>query len=149
MIVYRISRAEHVRDLSGAGAQEFGGRWNSPGKPMLYTASSRSLARLEILAHSPLLPVEMVIVSLELPSRARILRMARTDLPDGWDLVPPSVVSQSLGDRFLQSRLLLGLEVPSVLEPEEMNILINPLHPSAGLIEIVHVEPIDFDSRLK
>jgi RES domain-containing protein len=149
MVVYRISRAEHVTDLSGAGAKEFGGRWNSQGKPMLYTASSRSLARLEILAHSPLLPVEMVIVSLELPSQGEIERIVKTDLPDGWDLVPPSVASQNIGDRFLQTGLFLGLEVPSVIEPEETNILINPLHPSAGLIRIVHVEPIDFDSRLK
>ena len=37
--------------FSGEGARLYGGRWNSPGRPAVYTAEHASLAMLEILAH--------------------------------------------------------------------------------------------------
>ena len=33
----------------GDGARLFGDRWNNPGAPLIYTATSQSLAALEIL----------------------------------------------------------------------------------------------------
>ena len=35
--------------FSGEGARKFGGRWNSPGTPVVYLAGSTSLAILEML----------------------------------------------------------------------------------------------------
>ena len=49
MVVFRIARKEYIQDLSGRGAELFGGRWNEKGIPALYTSSSLSLAALEIL----------------------------------------------------------------------------------------------------
>src|SRR6266851_4258830 len=37
--------------FTGEGARLFGGRWNSPGRPVIYTAQSQALAALEILVH--------------------------------------------------------------------------------------------------
>src|ERR1700739_4951597 len=52
MEAWRITRARKSAEaLSGEGARIYGGRWNSPGIRMVYTAGSRSLAILEILAH--------------------------------------------------------------------------------------------------
>ena len=52
MRVYRISRPEYVATaLLGNGAALAPGRWNSRGVRLAYTASSVSLAMLEILVH--------------------------------------------------------------------------------------------------
>nr|MBP8283232.1 RES domain-containing protein [Chromatiaceae bacterium] len=37
--------------FSGEGARLYGGRWNSPGVAVVYTAQSLSLAQLELLVH--------------------------------------------------------------------------------------------------
>ncbi|HXB69720.1 MAG TPA: RES family NAD+ phosphorylase [Candidatus Acidoferrales bacterium] len=44
--VYRVCRSIHAR-LDGVGAMRAGGRWNSPGKRVVYMAESISLAVLE------------------------------------------------------------------------------------------------------
>jgi RES domain-containing protein len=41
--------AAHAFD--GEGARLYGGRWNSPGRPVVYTAGSLALAALEVLVH--------------------------------------------------------------------------------------------------
>ncbi|MCA9448346.1 MAG: RES family NAD+ phosphorylase, partial [Candidatus Omnitrophica bacterium] len=51
MEVFRVAREAYKTDLSGTGARINGGRWNSPGKAVLYTSENRSLAILETLVH--------------------------------------------------------------------------------------------------
>jgi len=149
MIVYRGTDLHFARDLRGEGARLAGGRWNSPGNPMLYTASSRSLALLEILVHSTVRPLGKAIVTLELPPRLRIQKIDLADLPAGWNDRPHSSVGQKIGDEFLKAMDSLALQVPSAIVNEESNILINPLHPSARMIKIIEIEPLNVDSRLK
>ncbi|MBS1902440.1 MAG: RES family NAD+ phosphorylase [Bacteroidetes bacterium] len=149
MIVFRITKQENSRDLSGEGARLYGGRWNSPGRPMLYTATSRSLSLLEMLAHSTILPTGMVRAMLELPPHTRIHKLELADLPIGWDVKPHSLVSQKIGDDFLRALKFLALEVPSVIVSAESNVLINPLHPDAGKIKILGLENLFVDPRLK
>ena len=50
MDVYRIAKCRFIRPLDGFGAYTFGGRWNSQGHAVIYTAGSRALALLEALA---------------------------------------------------------------------------------------------------
>ena len=38
--------------FSGEGARRFGGRWNAPGRPVVYASLHLSLAALETLAHA-------------------------------------------------------------------------------------------------
>jgi RES domain-containing protein len=54
-IAWRIVQA-HVADraFTGEGARRYGGRWNSKGFAVVYTASSISLAILEVLVHIPI-----------------------------------------------------------------------------------------------
>ncbi|HMP94283.1 MAG TPA: RES family NAD+ phosphorylase, partial [Phnomibacter sp.] len=47
MVVYRIAACSYINDLSGEGAYLHGGRWNSPGTRLLYTAENPALAMLE------------------------------------------------------------------------------------------------------
>jgi RES domain-containing protein len=51
MKFYRITTCEYANDLSGEGAFLYGGRWNSKGVRLLYTAEHGALAMLEALAH--------------------------------------------------------------------------------------------------
>jgi RES domain-containing protein len=51
MKFYRITTCEYANDLSGEGAYLYGGRWNSKGVRLLYTAEHGALAMLEALAH--------------------------------------------------------------------------------------------------
>jgi RES domain-containing protein len=45
--VWRICRRPFA-DLSGEGARLYGGRWNAPGRPLIYAAESAALAVLEV-----------------------------------------------------------------------------------------------------
>lgn len=54
MIVFRIAPRKHNKTnnaLSGAGGLFAEGRWHFQGAPIVYTASSRSLAMLERLVN--------------------------------------------------------------------------------------------------
>ena len=83
MIVYRIARKEFISDLSGKGAELFGGRWNEKGIPAFYTSSSLSLAALEILVHTDrsLPPCDMAYAKVYVPDE--MLEMKVLELPAG------------------------------------------------------------------
>ena len=49
---WRLVHARYVAHaFDGEGARLYGGRWNSPGRPAVYTAGSLALAALEVLVH--------------------------------------------------------------------------------------------------
>ena len=52
---WRIVKARHaLRAFTGEGAHLYGGRWNSPGVAVVYTAGSAALATLDVCRrHSP------------------------------------------------------------------------------------------------
>lgn len=140
MRVWRLTRPEHAPGLDGEGARLWGGRWNSPGVPMVYTASSLALAALEVLVHLPPamrraggLPA-MVAIALDVPD-AEI-----SDAVLGAD-------DRATGDVWAQGGSL-ALRVPSRVIRHEMNVLINPRHPQIGLISVTLSEPFQFDDRL-
>ncbi len=148
MIVYRVSKRAYADDVTGKGSRLDGGRWNSAGSAMLYTSISPSLALLEVLAHSTILPSDLVLVKLRLPQGAHIRKIELADLPVGWDERPQTAISQRIGDDFLRAAKFLAMRVPSVIIREEDNIVINPSHPHARTIEIVSVEDLPVDPRL-
>ncbi len=67
--VYRVCRARYAR-LDGEGAMLVGGRWNSPGRAVVYMAESISLAVLENLVHMSRqdFPANYVSVAAVLPN---------------------------------------------------------------------------------
>ena len=49
---WRIVKARNAANaFDGEGARVEGGRWNSPGTPVVYTSQSAALAALELLVH--------------------------------------------------------------------------------------------------
>ncbi len=53
------------------------------------------------------------------------------------------------GDAWLASRRSLLLIVPSVIVPQETNILINPRHPDADQIKIIKTTKFVYDGRIR
>lgn len=147
--VYRIAAQRHARDLSGGGAAKYGGRWNSKGSYVLYTANTASLAMLEWLAHARDrdMDIDYYIIALELPD-APILKPEVDKLPDNWMATPPLATVQAFGNTLLNDGKWLGIEVPSVVMPIETNIVLNVHHPSFSGVKILSVSLLEPDARL-
>jgi RES domain-containing protein len=139
-------------DLTGEGAKIDGGRWNRPGRAVLYTSESLALACLETLAHlnASGLPLNRYAVRIDIPDAAWNARIAFSAAgpPVGWDAIPTGIVSLDLGDRWIAGKASALLEVPSVIVPEERNILINPAHPDAAGIKATKLRKWLYDLRL-
>lgn len=135
---FRICKTRHLATaLSGEGARMSGGRWNSPGLPVVYTSSSLSLATLEVLVHledPELLANLFSWIPLEIPDDL-VERLDPATLPPEWLSDEPGPASRSAGDGWLKSRRSAALAVPSVVTPGEWNFLLNPVHPDFPKIQ--------------
>ena len=153
MLVYRIEREKYLNStLSGLGASVTKGyRWNSLNTRLVYTAESRALATLEVAVHIDLsqdLPQDRLYVEIEIPDDILILEVKAEDLPIGWDSKPPTLITQIIGDDFVEQGEAAVLKVPSSIVPQESNYLINPIHRDAKRIIVRNSSPMVFDSRL-
>lgn len=139
-----------MADLSGNGARLYGGRWNSPGVPVLYTASSRSLAALELLVHTShqYVPDDLYLITIQIPENTIIETIGADVLNAGVKKRGIAADFQQMGDDWVKSRRSLVLKVPSVIIPEEHNYLINPLHTNAIKVSIIANRTFEFDKRL-
>jgi RES domain-containing protein len=139
-------------DLSGAGAKATGGRWNSKGNAMLYCASSIALATLETVVHLSAggLPLNRYLVQIDIPEAVwdKRQQLSAPSAPVGWDALPVGMVSIQVGDVWLASQASAVLGVPSIIVPEELNILINPLHSDSPMITAIKIRKWVYDSRL-
>jgi RES domain-containing protein len=152
MEVYRITQQEFTEDLTGNGARLFGGRWNSEGFFALYVSSSRSLALLETLAHTPakMLDVRVYhLIALSVPENMLTQKVSVKNLLPGWDAPDTRPFTKKIGDTFLSNKRNLMLEVPSVIMPEEINFVINPLHQDMKQVKVINKRRIYFDNRIK
>lgn len=148
--VWRICTKRHLRvAFSGEGAGLNGGRWNSPGTPIVYTAATQSLAALEILVHTAdpndLIDLGYVSVPVEV-EEAMISEV--TKLPGNWKSYPAPISTMRLGDAWVRAKTSVVLRVPSVVIPSESNFLLNPTHPDFQSLSIGKPIPFAFDQRL-
>jgi RES domain-containing protein len=142
-----------AHDLSGKGAEITGGRWNRRGLPAIYTAATASLAPLETIVHfgASALPLNRFLVRIDLPDHLWNVRLSAmvASLDIGWNAVPPGKVSLDFGDAWLKNRAgPLVLEVPSVVVPEESNILLNPRHVDIATVKATKLRLWQYDGRL-
>lgn len=139
-------------DLSGEGARRSGGRWNRIGSSVIYASTTIALACLETVVHLAAgdLPLSRYLVRIDVPKDlfAAVLHLDRSALV-GWDAEPPGKVSLDAGERWLASKQSLLLGVPSVIVPEEHNILINPAHPDIAEVQATKLRRWSYDARLR
>ena len=66
----------------------------------------------------------------------------------GWDAIPAGKVSIAWGTGWAKSLVSLCAVVPSVIVPDENNVLINPRHADATKLTITKVSKWTYDARL-
>jgi len=141
MRLWRLTRRRFA-DLEGMGAERFGGRWNQPGRPMVYTATEAALAVLEVR-------VQLDIAFELLPDDYVLMAIETGDLAvEVGPLLTITDECARFGERWLEQQRSALLSVPSVVVPQSLNMLINPRHPDAGAIRIEEIHAWQFDFRL-
>ena len=150
MEVYRLSREIHGRNLSGIGAALQGGRWNSKGTEIIYTAANRSLAMAEVVVHISIgnLPAGFMMMTIDIPDHTSMQELNAGQLPPDWNQFPPLLETQRYGDQFISAGTTCVLKVPSAVTKGDFNYLINPVHPEFKSIRITGYDPFPFDRRL-
>ena len=84
---------------------------------------------------------------LDLPADATIQDVTSLGLPSDWR--ENEAITQKLGLQWLRTGTSLGLWVPSYVEPDDVNMLINPAHVLYPTIKLtVERNPFEFDPRL-
>lgn len=138
-----------ANDPSGAGAKMTGGRWNSKGTPLVYCAASIALATLETVHYlrNGSLPFNRFLVRIDVPGAVWTARQVLAPLPGGWDAIPAGLAARIAGDAWIASGASALLLVPSVIVPEEYNVLINPRHADATTIVATTVKRWIYDPR--
>jgi RES domain-containing protein len=146
--VYRFVSTGFPDGRSAEGARLHGGRWNSKGIPLLYCATSESLALLELRVHAPHpYPRVRSRFVMEVPDDA-VEEAPVTALPRGWNKLPPSPASKLFGDEWVAKASSLGLLVPSVIASEERNLLLNPAHARFKEVLVLQKSRVQMDIRL-
>lgn len=150
MKVYRITRYQYARDLSGRGAEIHGGRWNPAGHRVVYTASAASLAILESLAWTSLnqlLQSGFILSQISCPEDT-IHELSISDLPANWQSQEAYPTLRKAGMKWLSEETSLILKVPSAIVPLEYNILINPNHERMREVRIDEMYELTLDQRV-
>lgn len=147
---WRIVKARLAADaFSGDGARVYGGRWNSPGIRVVYTAGSTSLAILGMLVHLQAQDLLQRYVVFEVAFTKSLIRTVGLDeLPKAWRRSPPPEIVQRVGDVWIGMGDTAVLQLPSAIVPGEWNYLLNPAHPEFSKITIGPKQRIKFDPRL-
>ena len=149
MRLWRIAQSKYALDRLCAGSALHGGRWNPVGMPALYCGASIAICALEKFVHvgqAPLPP--LVLVAVDLPDDCSIFTPNTSELPAGWDELPTSTSAQALGRAWLERGETLAMRVPSVVLPEENNVIVNPQHADYVRVQLTVVRPFTFDGRM-
>jgi RES domain-containing protein len=150
--VWRLAPPTFARALDGEGSRQSGGRWNSPGRPMVYTSSHLSLCVLEVYVHiPPELRIELTdfeAVRISVPDHASKTEISPEQFRGLMLRRDPLHACQAAGDDWLTRGSDLVLQAPSVLIPEEVNMMLNPRHPHMNEVAIISSRRFRFDPRL-
>ena len=148
---FRIVHNRYVKNaFDGGGARKYGGRWNSKGTPVIYTAESLSLATLEILVHledASVLNENFSYIKIEFPEM--IVEIPDNSLfPKDWYKNPPNISTQIVGDQWVNEDISAVLRVPSSVVMQEYNYILNPAHKDFNKISIESPKKLIIDSRI-
>lgn len=156
MIVWRLTTRRHAAKLDGAGNRDTGARWNSGrGRGVVYTSLNVATCVLETYVHfGPTLrahlPDNLMLVEIDVPEAAGVVRLARAQIPADADLTRQDGRTwyQQTGDAWLERRDALVLIAPSAVVAQELNAMLNPVHARMADVRIASSMPFRFDPRL-
>jgi len=105
---------------------------------------------LELLVHLDpnLLPSDLKLITIKIPEELSFEILTKDGLPKNWKSYPAPFELGEIGEKWVFSKRTLVLKVPSVIIPEESNILINPIHGDFHKIEMIEMENFLIDDRL-
>jgi RES domain-containing protein len=147
-VAWRITKVRRA-PYDGSGAMLIGGRWNPPGRAVIYAADTFAGALLEILVHAArprTLPGPHHAVRIDIPE-ALVEYVDPADVP-AWE-ARESPEALAFGDRWFAERRSAVLSVPSVpSRPIGRTFVVNPAHPAAADIAVGDPFPVPWDERL-
>lgn len=142
MTLWRISRHP---ELDGAGGLRAPARWHTQGRPIVYCAPNPATPLLEVLVHAKIdmedIPVTFRYLEIDAPDSLSIEDVDTSGLGQSWRTNVEA--TRRAGDRWLRSTRTALLRVPSVIVPATWNILVNPRHPGAEQVRVVHTHHLD------
>jgi RES domain-containing protein len=147
---WRIVSANYKDNaFAGDGARIHGGRWNSKGVAVVYTADSLALASIEMIVNLPAPKLLQKYVRISAQTSLNLVsELSGADLPEDWNSRPISPSTRAIGDRWIKEQRSAVLRVPSIVVPDEYNYLLNPTHPDFARIKIGKPTIYYFDPRL-
>jgi RES domain-containing protein len=150
---YRLVRRTRAKDaFTGEGSRLFGGRWTPKGWPAVYCSQHLSLCVLELRVNQDRFLAQEGYRSFTLTFHSTIVEsLLLADAPKGWDKPRPSSrlsAAQRFGQLWLLEKRSAVLRVPSAVLLQEINYILNPLHPDFTSIRITRPAPLRLDSRL-
>jgi RES domain-containing protein len=149
---WRLTPSAFARALDGEASSLAGGRWNSPGVPVLYTSSHLSLSVLEVYVNIPSRLRDEIAafeaVRIGIPDDAGTTQIRLGEFEAMLAAADPVAACRAAGDGWTRAGKNLVLAAPSVIVPEELNIMLNPAHPRMRDVAIFSVRRFQFDARL-
>lgn len=141
MQLWRLYRQAHGPGLDGMGGRYTAGRWHRLGTPVVYFGMGAAIVVLEKLAHlnPDALPEDLMLA--QFAGELSVEDAAPRNVHDMDE-------SRELGERWSKRKSSCVLRVPSVLVPEESNLVLNPTHEEAARLKWVDKRPFVFDGRL-
>ena len=123
------------------------GRWNKPGTAVVYTSDSLALCCLEIFVNLPSYSLLKDYIYIAVSFAEELVE--DVSLEAGWNERPLSIISQNLGEAWINEAKAPILRVPTVIIPEGHNYLLNIHHPRFNEVSIGEIKGMEFDSRLR
>lgn len=121
MKLYRITKQCYLENYSGLGASfQSGARWNQKGHPVLYFATTPSVALLEMANYLPsprFIPKDYRLGIYKLAEHVAIKTVTIAELPQHWADYPYPTATQQIGTTWLTQQTSLALSVPSAAVP--------------------------------
>jgi RES domain-containing protein len=145
---FRIADSRHEL-FDGAGAHLKGGRWNSPGRRIIYAAQTYAGALLEALVHLNFdeVPDRYGWINIAIPQETQLEEVSADDIP-GWN-TNDFAAAREYGDHWYEQKRTPVLLVPSVVTAGiEKNILVNQQHPEFENIQAGETREVIWDERL-
>lgn len=149
LTVYNIRKEKYAHSLVASGVAN---RWNKENEFILYTASSRALAVLELTVHRAAIDISHSyrIMVMELFLDENNIEEIRAELliPE-WTSIRSYPVLQKIGSQWYRNGEKPVLKVPSAIIPREYNYLLNTQHPGFhDKVKLKETESFFWDKRL-